>query len=264
MKIAIRLVLVVFVLAAAAIGAACWYMDDLVKDGIEKVGPTVTKVDVKLKKVRLSPLSGKGRLMGFTLGNPGGFKSATSITWDEATLEVDPASFLRDEIIIKSVRIASPFITYETRLTTNNLKELMQGMTGKPATPEPAKPSKKVVVKDLLITGGRVKLASSLLGGAGATLSMPDIHLTNLGEKGSGISTPQLLSLVLGTLTETSLQVATGTLKDATKIVEKTGGAALHTAGELGKGTTEVLKKTGTGATDAVKKGLKGLGGLVK
>lgn len=265
MKIAIRVLLVLLVVVGVGIWMLSRRLDDLVKRGIETFGPSVTKVTVAVGKVNLSPLSGSGRITGFALGNPPGYKTPTSITWDAASIDIAPASLLGDEIVIHSVRITNPLITYETRVGTNNLRQLADGIAGTgPSPPPAATPGRKIVIKDLLITGGRVRLASSLLGGAGTTLSMPDIHLTDLGEKKSGMNPAMMLSLILGTVTETSIQVATGTLKDVSKVVKKTGRTALNTAETLTGGATDALKDTGKGATDAVKKGLKGVGGLLK
>ena len=62
----------------------------LVKKGVEKVGPQITKTEMKLDKVSISILSGSGALHGFTLGNPEGYKTPSAIKFGEASVGVRP------------------------------------------------------------------------------------------------------------------------------------------------------------------------------
>ena len=68
--------IVVLVVALVAVGMS---LDKIIKQAVEKAGPAITKVDVQLDKVTLSLLSGQGALHGFSLGNPEGYSSPTSI-----------------------------------------------------------------------------------------------------------------------------------------------------------------------------------------
>jgi hypothetical protein len=54
-------------------GAAFWLfnsLDALVQAGIEKFGPDITQVSVKVGGVRLDPANGEGEITGLRLGNP--------------------------------------------------------------------------------------------------------------------------------------------------------------------------------------------------
>src|SRR5581483_1102710 len=82
----------VIVVAAAAAGA--WWLyasrDALVKRAIERYGPQVTGVSVKVKDVKIEPLDGSGAISGLELGNPKGFSAPHSLTLGEVRLAVDP------------------------------------------------------------------------------------------------------------------------------------------------------------------------------
>jgi hypothetical protein len=86
-----------------------------------------------------------------------------------------------------------------------------------PKTAAPAKPGAKLEVDDILITGARVHV------GTGATLPLPDIHLTDLGKGPEGITaadlTKQVLSLVISGTLKAVEDAAVDVGKDATKAV---------------------------------------------
>ena len=45
----------------------------IVESGVEKVGAMVTKTDINMESVSISPFSGKGQITRFFMGNPEGF-----------------------------------------------------------------------------------------------------------------------------------------------------------------------------------------------
>src|SRR5271169_6599360 len=101
-KLALRLGLAVLVLLILAILVIGLFLDAAVRRGIITVGPMLTKVDIQLKSVSLSLLSGSGTLKGLVVGNPEGYKSPSSIQVGSATLALQPMSILADKIVIKS------------------------------------------------------------------------------------------------------------------------------------------------------------------
>ena len=101
------------------------------------------------------------------------------------------------------------------------------------------KPAKKLEVDDFLITGAKVHVTLTLLGGKEMTLPLPDIHLTDLGKGDAGLTPADLTSRVLEAITSATLD----TVKNS--------------AGDLGKGVENVGK-------GAVNKITSGLGGLFK
>src|SRR3954470_1279369 len=112
-------VLLLVVLIAVVFGFL--FLGSIVKAGVENVGPMVTKVPVKLGVAEVSVFSGKGKLKGFELGNPEGYKTPNAMKVGTISIEVVPKSVLGDKIVIHSVRVEAPEITYETDLKGNNL-----------------------------------------------------------------------------------------------------------------------------------------------
>src|SRR4051812_37595338 len=140
--------LLLFVLVAFVFGFV--FLGSVVKAGVEQVGPMVTKVPVKLAGASVSVFSGKGELSGFEVGNPEGFKTPNSIKVGSVAVAVVPKSVLSDKVIVRSIRVEAPDITYETDLKGNNLSKLLanvQEMAG-PSKPAETHSKKKALQVD--------------------------------------------------------------------------------------------------------------------
>ena len=252
-KAVIRILIGLVVLLIAAVVIAGFSLDGIVKRGIETIGPKLTKVDIKLDKVGLSLFSGSGRVDGLVVGNPEGFKSPHAISVGSVSLSLSPASLLSDKIIIKSIKADAPEITYETGAGGSNLKKILANLNetaggGGNSTNAAAKPGKKLEVDDVLLTGAKLHL--SLAGIAGATVPLPAIHLTGLGQDAAGITSADLTKRVLAEIEQAAAKAAAESAGDiakgATGLVKGLTGGTNNPVGEaaskLGKGVGDLLK----------------------
>src|SRR5436309_767213 len=98
MKWIIRIGIGLVVVLILALLVVYLSLDSIVKKGVETVGPAITKVDVKLASASLSPFSGSGKLKGFVVGNPEGYKTASAIQLGEVSVSVVPKSVLGDKV----------------------------------------------------------------------------------------------------------------------------------------------------------------------
>jgi hypothetical protein len=255
-KLIIRVLIglvVVIILAVLGIGL---FLDRIVKTGIETIGPRVTKVSVKLDTVSLSLFSGGGTIKGLVVGNPQGFKTPQAISVGQATLALEPGSLLSDKVIINTINLQAPEITYETDLKRNNLSQLLQNVQEaaggaenkpqQPSEPKQAKPAKKLQVDDFLITGGKVHVNVTALSGGAATVALPNIHLKDLGKGPDGITAAELTKLVLDAIEKRATQAASGAIAD------------------IGKGAVYITKDVGNSGSNAVNNVTKGIGDLFK
>lgn len=96
-KIIVRLSIALVVVVILAVVGVGMFLGNVIKAGVETIGPRVTKVDVKLDSVSLSLLSGGCTIRGLVLGNPAGFKAPSSINVGEATLALVPKSLRSDK-----------------------------------------------------------------------------------------------------------------------------------------------------------------------
>jgi uncharacterized protein involved in outer membrane biogenesis len=254
-KILIRSLIALVVLLLLAALCVRLFLDGAIKRGVETFGPKLTKVDIKLDSVGVSLLTGSGKIKGLVVGNPEGFKTPFCIKVGSASLALQPSSLLSDKIIINSINVQGPEITYETDLRNSNLGKLLanvQAATGGGAKPaaapaEPSKetkPAKKLEVDEFIISGGKVSVSLTTLGGKSVTVPLPDIHLTDLGKGTDGITAADLTEKVLAAIEKATAQVASGAATDLAKGVTS-----------LGTNATQAV----SGAASSITKGIGGL-----
>jgi len=237
-------------------------LGSIIKKGVETVGPQLTKTDMKLEGASVSVISGSGALKGFMLGNPEGYTTPAAIKFGEASVGVRPGSVLSDKIQVTHVRVVAPEITFEGTLgTKNNLSKILENVEaatgGSDAGTNPAdKPksepagkgaSKRLQVDDFLISGAKVNVSMTMLGGKSLTVTIPDIHFADLGTGPEGITVGELTKKVMSQIT-----------KETLKAVEK--GVS-----DLGKQATDMIKSAvGKDATNSLDKAAKDIGNLFK
>jgi len=249
-KLLVRVLIALVVVLILAVLAVGLFLDSAIKKGVETIGPQIAKVDIKLDSVNLSLLSGSAKIKGLVVGNPEGYKTPDAISVGSTSVSVSPGSLLSDKIVVKSIRVESPEITFEGGLGGNNLSKILDnvnatvGGSEKPATTEPAtketKAGKKLQVNDLLITGAKVKVSLKGTGGFAAPVPIPDIHFTNLGQGPEGITPADLTQKVISEVTGSAVKAAAGAVADIGK------GAV--------EGATKEVEKATKGITDLFKK----------
>src|ERR1051325_681844 len=104
-KILRRLILILIVLIVLALAGSYIFLGAIIKKGVETTAPQITKTDVKLNSVTLSLFSGSGKIKGFVLGNPQGFKTPSAISVGTANLALEPKSLFGDKIIIRDITV---------------------------------------------------------------------------------------------------------------------------------------------------------------
>jgi uncharacterized protein involved in outer membrane biogenesis len=199
--------------------------------------------------VSLHLFTGSGAVKGLVVGNPEGYKSPSAISVGNASVAVSRRSLLSDKIVVRSIRIESPQVTYELGPGGNNLKRIQAnvaessgGSTTK-STPTEGKPSRKIQVDDVVITGGKVTLGIAALGGKVVTAPLPEIHFTDLGTGPDGITAGELAKRILNEITEGSLKAAAGAMTEIGKGAEDAAKGAVEKAGGAVKGIGDLFKK---------------------
>lgn len=228
-----------------AVVVAGLFLGSLVKAGVQNVGPKLTRTTVTLDAVDVSLLTGSAKVKGLVVGNPEGCQAPQAISVGTVAVSIAPMSVLSDKIVVESIKVEAPEITFEGNpFGQNNLKKIQENVnaaaagfpspsTNPPAAAAPAKPGRKLEVDDFVITGAKIHF------GTGPTLPLPDIHLTRLGTGPEGITPADLTKAILS-------EVVSGTIKAV-------GSAAAN----LGKGAENLGK-------EGVSKVTSGLGGLFK
>lgn len=259
-KILVRICIVILALIIIVALGVHFFLDSAVKRGVETVGPKLTKTDVTLAGVHISLISGSGKLKGLVIGNPDGYKSPHAISVGNAGLALKPGTVFSDKLVITSINVDSPEITFEGSIKglgmKDNLQQILDNVNGSTggskgtnvsvsgATPnEEKKANKKLEVDDFQITGAKL---DANIEGKTLTLTLPTIQLTNLGTGPDGITVAELTKKVIAAI------------KDA---AEK---EVASNAGSLTKGAENLTKGLGTNAGGSVSNVTKGIGNLFK
>jgi hypothetical protein len=250
-KIIIGIVVTLVVLVVVVLAVVFFSLNSIVKKGVETVGPQMTKVEVRLGSADLSPFSGSGSLNQLFVGNPDGYKTPFAIQMGSVKVGVKIGSVFSDTVVVDEINIQDPEITLEGTLDGNNLGKILDNLKGSGSTQEkqataPAasgeKPAKKFIVKDLVLAGAKVHINVSGFGKSVAKdVSIPDLHLQNIGNAEGGVTPAQLCWQILQPTLNEAVVVATDELKkqgvqqlqnEVNKELQKQGNPELNKAAQ--------------------------------
>lgn len=197
MKKLMYALLILLVIIVLALGAAYMFLDDIVKNAANTYGPKVLGAPVSVANVSLKTIKGEFVIGGIKVGNSDKFKSENLISLGKVAVFVDMKSLFSDKIIVKSVEVAKPEITYEMiSLTTNNISEFLKNMNanqGKTSASEQKaensakasdSSSKSVVIKNIDVTDGKIDAVMNVAGNTNSvSVVLPNINMKNVGEE---------------------------------------------------------------------------------
>jgi hypothetical protein len=98
----------------------------------------------------------------------------------------------------------------------------------------------------MVLTGGKINVSVTALGGKSMTVPLPEISFQNLGTGPEGITAAELTRVVLREVINKAIPAATAAVSD------------------LGKQAAGAIGDLGQGGTDSIGKAAGGLGGLFK
>lgn len=249
-----KIFLWILILAAAAAAVVYFFGAGWVTQAVETIGPKVTQTSVRLDNVDLSLLSASGTLQGLYIGNPEGYKEENIFSLNQIDVEIEPKSLLSDEIVVKKIHIRSPGMSYEKTLRGSNLNSLLANVesfgrsdtsktaTGKTApldstevaTGQTQKPSKKVLIRELLIEDLQVSIG---LMGAGTAVTIPKIEMKDIDSSSTKELVAKVLKVVLNEVTRQIGAGVSGLGQNSLSGLEAVGKQA------LGQKQDELLKQ---------------------
>jgi uncharacterized protein involved in outer membrane biogenesis len=229
-------------LVVAALVVLTFFLGSIVKAGVNKYGPGLTKSKVELADARIFPLTGNGTIRGLLIGNPPGWKSDRAIYLGEAHLSVAPLSLWGDHIVINDILIDQPEFVYETKIFSSNLQDLIKNMRDA-AGPAPdtaaiaaakASQPRRYEVKRIRLQNGKVTIA---LGSSSTRVPLPSLTLTDLGTKEGGLTAGKLAAVIMRDVLQQVLAAA------AANGGKPTGSAAVDATVDAAKKAAEALKE---------------------
>ncbi|MFT7472081.1 MAG: hypothetical protein ACI8XU_001978 [Kiritimatiellia bacterium] len=191
------LISVVFLLLLAG-GGLFFYLDSIVKSGIQIVGSSVLGTAVTVDSVSISPLSGRGSISGLRVENPEGFESQYAFELDSVLVSIDVNSVFTDAAEIESIVIMQPIITYETKITSDNIRTLLDNLDEGDAAsgdPESAEDSgQQIIIREFRMVDSQLNFVSALVS---APITLADIEIRDIGAEGGSSSAANAVRVVL-------------------------------------------------------------------
>ena len=222
---------------------------------------------MSLAEVEISATSGEGILRGLKVGNPEPFKTDSAFSLGKVSVTIDPATITSGTIVIKEIVVSLPEITYELGSSGSNIDAIQKNVENylgssdesgstqeATATAEDDGEGTKLIIENLIIRGGKIKVSATLLKGKTLDASLPDIHLKDIGKDEGGASPGDIIEKVVASLKE-----GVGSGVAGLNIEGLLGGV-----GDAAKTATEGLKSGAEGAAEAVQESAKKVGGKLK
>jgi hypothetical protein len=240
-KALVALILVVVLI----VGAAFFYIDSIVKSGIEIVGSEVLGSGVTVASVSISPLSGNGTIRGLVIKNPDGFTSENIMQLGEVSVALNLSSLTSDVIEINEITVVEPLITYETKITTDNMRALLANLPstsdeGATADPDDAV-GKGIVIKEFNLNGAQVNLVASIIE---QSFTLEDINLTNIGTENQAATVSQALEVVLRAVSRALLNADKPGLNELRESVQGRLQESVENAGDaVGQGIQDAATR---------------------
>ncbi len=254
-------------------------LGSIVVAAVERYGSEVTQTQVSLADAEVDITSGKGALSGLKVGNPSGFQTDSAISLGEIAVKLDTGSVTEKTIVVTEIAVTQPEVTYEVGATGSNIDAIRQnveafaaaqgGGGGTSGGDQPAADGsadegaeRKLVIDDLYIRGGTVKVSATFLEGETLSAVLPEIHLTDIGRDTGGATPQQVVERIVAALGDETGKVIAGMNLDALRqgaegavnaITEGAGGA-VGAAGEAGGAAGEALQEGATEAEGTIKK----------
>ena len=263
-----RAVLIVVAVLVVVIGGGVYYvyasLDSLIQEAVEKYGSEITQAEVRLDRAELDPISGNGALRGLKVGNPEGFETPSVLELGAFSIELDMATILGDPVVIKEIVIDKPKVTYELNATGSNVAAIQKNaddyMAKHGLGQEGGGP--KLVIENLYIRNGTVRVSAGILQGKTLSASLPDIHLTDIGKETGGASPAEVAERIIKSLSGAATAAVAGLGIGATldSLKQHLGGLTGGALGDLTKGVGKSLGEVTKDIGQSLGEMTKGLG----
>ena len=239
-------------------------LDGIVKDSIQTYGSQATQTEVRVAGVKLELEAGKAAISGLTVANPAGFSDPNIFELGNIVTKIDVSTIRQNPIVIDEIIISAPVIVYEINKSGLSNVDVLKKQLGISAGESSAKGSNnagdelKMIIRKLIVEGGKAKVRIAALGDAEQTVNLPRIELTDVGKQSGGATaaevaqllTSRLLGNVKGSVAALGVNKFLGKSADAfSKGAKGAMGAVGNAGGAIGSGASGAAGSAG----DAVK-----------
>lgn len=250
MKLLIRLVLVLVLLAVIAGVIFVVMIDSIAKSGVEKGSAYALVVDTSVDEMDVGLLDGTVVMKGFRAGNPEGFDSPHLLKTGTFDLAVDTGSLFSDTIVVRRFRLDGLDVNIERKTLGSNIGKIVENLKRfQSDRPAEASEGKKVKVDKVVISNvtATFHLLQDLRGGEPIVVKVPTIELDDVSsDDPDGVVIGELISRLMPAILQAVLEQAEG------KVPLPALGDLQGKVGSLAEMTGGVAERlTGSAATQA-------------
>ena len=225
-------------------------LNDLVKAAIEYYGSEATQTTVSVGKVNIKLEDGAGSIDDLNVGNVAGFKDRNVFKLSNISVALDTDTLLDNPVVIKELTVRAPTVFYEIDKAGNSnvdvLKKNLAAGGGSAEESAAGEEPFKMIIKKLVVEGGRASVRIAALGDKEQSVKLPTITLTDVGKKSGGATAAEVAQLLSSEL-----------LKNTNKSV-----ASLGVDKYLGK-SADMLKQGASGLGEAAGKASSAVKGVL-
>lgn len=253
----------------------------IVNKTLDVYGPKMLGAEVSVQKVDFSLFRTRFEMIGLVVGNPEGFNTDNAFELSRVLVKVKPTSLFTDTVVVTQVLVEEPKVTYEMGLGNSNFGTLLENMnnfsgavddgapkdSGKPseAVESPSEGGKKVVIEEVKISGGKVRLSAKFLQGVAASIPLPTISMHDIGKsdgKEEGVSYVDATRRVLTGFFTSVIDVGKAGFSAMGDITKDAGEAIADAAKATGKAIGDAAKSAGKAIGDGAEKAFDAVKGI--
>jgi hypothetical protein len=250
-NIVISLIVIIFLVVVIGLIS----IDGILRTGIQTAIKKQLKVESSVAKVSLKIFSGTIEITDLKIGNPQGYQFENILEAKSIFVKTSLGNLLSNPIEIEQIKIDGMVMDIEQKGLTNNINEILKAMPKKEkSTSQEEKASKSVHITALDINYLTVKSKLLPLPGKAdvAALTIPSLHLTNLGGEKTSLAdaigkvftevTNAVVKNGQTVLPKDMLDSMSNSLEGNFQNITEEGQKALEQTGEQMKKATESLK----------------------
>lgn len=170
-----------------------------IRSAIETFGPKVLGVGVSVGEVFLVPLLGKASVRGLKIENLPGYKEKYLFEVGSISVSLDLKSLLKDTIVIHSIVVNAPKISWEGSLSESNVTKLQKQVAGGGDGAKEMRPV-KILVEHFAIRDAKAIVRMGK--GEPMKLSLPPIVLENVRSDKRAEATSKVVGIVVAELSK--------------------------------------------------------------
>jgi len=269
LKVGIAVTIVLVLIIA---GLAFWAysnINELVRWQTEVQMAHALMVPVKVGAAEVNLSDQWVEIRDIEISNPDGYRTSHAMKFGAVRVQIDAASFRTDEPKVRLIRITESDISFERKLRTSNLQDLMENVSRLVDDEEPPREDEtSLLIERMVIENTTVRLtlplASTVATSSGnATLRVSDIVIENFGggeQKSPAEAMQMFIAVILKTILENAGDILSaealaslqGTMQDLPGDVASRASDAADAVGDVAATVSDELRQALGGVGDSV------------